>query len=422
MAARKACVSEESVKPAKAAAPKKPIVIKLQKRGSDSDSDDDSSGMNQVPLKLKGRLVAGTLKYETTMHGLIDDVRMASDAKRPFAIWPHQFYLAIVQAIGIQLDKNPERFRKLLGVKHEEKQALIVEHDGLSSGDSITDATPKWEAVFPVFAGMMNMSIGKEAADIMNLTFSTSTPLSEVVQSIAFMSACKSYFKFIVVSRGLTPAMQCGIPAIHLYGTEQDWLSMLKVLDFAKTWDLEEWLVPLRTIIQHIATACIYKAKPNKAFWKELFAVAPSQDSETTTGWIYAFTPYTPLGDDIKFTTFTPPSEWKKYNFVKQMKMRSIFNGISIAPFTWVQAGTTTDMEFHAGFMTSALHEHDEVVSPKQGWSVRSLGKSSKKEVASCKEAISTATRVEIPQKKRKANTGEESAKKRVKKNKLISE
>src|SRR5262249_34246791 len=71
--------------------------------------------------------------------------------------------------------------------------------------------------------------------------FSTTGPAERVVAEVVLLDAVKSYFRYEL-------ATACGIPAVTLEGTAEDWQQLAeRAWEFAR-FDLGWWLTPLQPI------------------------------------------------------------------------------------------------------------------------------------------------------------------------------
>ena len=126
-------------------------------------------------------------------------------------------------------------------------------------------------------------------ADVMEPDFSTSTEVHKFVSKIVLMKSTKEYFEY-------TMDLLCGIPAIEMKGTEEDWENLgikIKIL--------KEMLSPLHVVIglhgfwwnkiEKIASKLLdtYRENPDKVWWSKIITEENFGSGENKfKGWFMA--------------------------------------------------------------------------------------------------------------------------------------
>ena len=108
---------------------------------------------------------------------------------------------------------------------------MFVDHEGKKTIEVVLPDTSIYTADYSWFFDQISKGVQEnirapEFVDGMTADFSTTTAVQKIVSQITMMTSVQEYFRF-----GVTYA--CGIPAVEMLGTEDDWSklkSKLKVL------------------------------------------------------------------------------------------------------------------------------------------------------------------------------------------------
>ena len=136
---------------------------------------------------------------------------------------PEDWWYTIIQTVAVAIDKNAKKdtVRKFF-VQHEGKKPLEVQ-----VGPSIYGVDYSW------FFDQMSEEIAKninvpQYVEAMETDFSSSTKVHKIVGKIVLMKSVQEYFEYKMM-------LGCGIPAIEMKGTEEDWRNLgLKVRSYMK--------------------------------------------------------------------------------------------------------------------------------------------------------------------------------------------
>ena len=82
----------------------------------------------------------------------------------------------------------------------------------------------------------------------------------------------------------------CGIPAITLEGTTEDWEALAERAEAFAEFGLEAWIDLLRPILRQFVRAS--KGDVDPAFWRSLYKYEDQSGGPVITGWILGFFPY----------------------------------------------------------------------------------------------------------------------------------
>ena len=120
-------------------------------------------------------------------------------------------------------------------------------------------------------------------ADLFGCDFSTSTEVERVAGRIVMLDAYSPYFAVWV-------RFICGIPAITLTGTVDDWRKIRARVDRIAGWGLETWCRSLVPITDQFVAAA--DGRVDTAFWRRIYSPADAYGARVVTGWAARLYPY----------------------------------------------------------------------------------------------------------------------------------
>ena len=226
--------------------------------------------------------------YSFGNDGLFSSVFTAYNNHWKLRTSPDDWWFCVIKRVACAIDKNAkkESIRKMF-VDHEGKKTIEVE----LPNQSIHTVDYAW--FFDEMAKRIQENVKvPEFVDGMTADFSTTTAVQKIVSQITLMYSVQEYFSY----KGIT---MCGIPAVEMLGTEDDWSrlkSKLKVLRTllepiendlglaSKWWDLVE-----KVFRELLAT---YHGKPDKKWWSHIVsyeAAFRSGQRSKFRGWITEF-------------------------------------------------------------------------------------------------------------------------------------
>ena len=124
-----------------------------------------------------------------------------------------------------------------------------------------------------------------EFVDGMTADFGTTTPVQKIVSQITLMYSVKQYFAFGMMT-------MCGIPAVEMLGSEEDWKKLTSKLKVLRTllepiendlglpsgwWDLVE-----KVFWKLLAT---YQGNLDKEWWSHIMNYEQAYGSGESSGW-----------------------------------------------------------------------------------------------------------------------------------------
>lgn len=252
--------------------------------------------------------------------------------------------------LATHINQHSERLRSAL-VDFDGKKTLTVIDDTLvtySQGNN-------WMTVFQSFSDQIKDNIGVEHWNRFQLDYSTSTEIDRVAGNITVMSATQKFFDFRVETR-------CGIPAIHLKGSPEDWeVLMARVRDILELdAELSWWVEPLSAFLE----MCLETSRVDGGempshlveFWNSWYKYNTMSGGATITGTINVLFPY--IFNYEKTLVQNPSVDWREsaVNSWKAPASDSYPCSLSSAPVVWDYLGVERPLHVSAGLMGVAYH------------------------------------------------------------------
>ena len=119
--------------------------------------------------------------------------------------------------------------------------------------------------------------------DLFLPSFSTTGPVERAAAEVVLLDAMQSYFDYQFRT-------MCGIPAITLEGTQEDWKALAERVQGFKEFGLGSWLKVLAPILRQFVRASQGNVDPT--FWRSIYKFNSQSGGPVITGWITAFFPY----------------------------------------------------------------------------------------------------------------------------------
>jgi hypothetical protein len=286
------------------------------------------------------------------IHPFVHAAHLAFDRHLPLAMSPDDVWLCIAQAFAHHVDTNAESLRGRF-VRHEGKAEIVVQRHGFRKGSPDND----WPGVFGEFSDAIAKHIGKQR-DLVVADFSTTGVVERAASEVVLMSAMRSYFDYIVMTR-------CGIPRVTLLGTPADWQSVKHRAQHLAEYGLEPWVRELSPILDQLCAAAAGGA--DRELWRSFYKFESGSGGDHVTGWINVLFPHVRMegSDQLQPNPFV--AGWRSGGGPRPSQFPS---GLAIAPFTWDYFGQRLAMEFVAGF--AGVSQDDSLaVRPAIGWAVR---------------------------------------------------
>jgi hypothetical protein len=151
------------------------------------------------------RLLERTGNDYRTQNNFINAFLDSYNLHKTLKIRPDDIKLQMLTIISICVNNNPEKFRSYF-VDHEDKKDLVVISNTFSA-----------DYFCGKFAKLLKENIkDKEFAMHYTTKFTTTNQIISTVNNITLMNTLKEYFSYTMI-------LDCGIPAVILEGTQEDW-------------------------------------------------------------------------------------------------------------------------------------------------------------------------------------------------------
>jgi hypothetical protein len=211
-------------------------------------------------------------------HPLVQMAHKAFYEHRPIVLSPDAIWFCLAQGLAHHVSCNVERLRKRF-VKHDGKVKLVVMRPDFVLGQ----ANP-WPEAFAAFSEQMALHLGK-LRDLVVADFSTTGPVERAASEVVLMDAFQGYFEYAMM-------VGCGIPAITLRGTPDDWRSVRQRAQMFSDLDpeLEPWTRALLPVLDRIVRTA--EGHDDAAFWQSFFHYKSGSMGSELTGWIHVLFPY----------------------------------------------------------------------------------------------------------------------------------
>ncbi len=280
-------------------------------------------------------------------------------------------WLMIIQGVANHINAHAEELRPRI-VSHQGKVTMQVQRDDFVKG---SPENP-WSEVFNEFSVQIRDHVGPNI-NLFLPAFSTTGPVERAAAEVVLLDAMQSYFEYVV--RTL-----CGIPAITLEGTHEDWKALAERVQGFKAIGLGSWLEVLAPILRQFVRASQGDVAP--AFWRSLYKLNNRSGGPVITGWITVFFPYLKVYRTRRATVpvseffdcargnldaMLNPDDKRNQGWAKGPTIEQLPGGLSRAPFRWNHLERSFDMEFLGGFVGVAQDQETLTLRPEIGWAVR---------------------------------------------------
>jgi len=188
-------------------------------------------------------------------HSLVAAADLAYQGHFPLVLTPDAVWLTIAQGFARHVANHAEELRSQL-VPHEGKATLTVQRDDFVRG---SPENP-WAEVWPAFCNQLREHLGAETQGLVVCDFSTTGAIERAASEVVLMDAVQSYFEYSFVSL-------CGIPAVALEGTVEDWEKVRERVGRLGRYGLRWWTDRVESILDEYVKAA--KGSPTPSFWRQ---------------------------------------------------------------------------------------------------------------------------------------------------------
>ncbi len=314
--------------------------------------------------RYHGRLVANVRS-----HPLIAALHAAFTTHRPVCLSPDVVWLTLTQGLANHVNANAEELRRHF-VRHEGRLTVVVRRDDFVKG---SPENP-WPEVFGEFSAAIRDHVG-DAHALIVADFSTTGPVERAASEVVLLDAMQSYFEYEVHTA-------CGIPAVTLEGTAEDWRAVARRAEAFAQYGLDWWVRELRPVLGQFVAASA--GRVDRAFWESVYKYRGPRGSGSpfVTGWVNALFPYlaNPAAKYARYTGKADAPPYRRNPHVggaagRHGPSRDDFPSLPAkAPFLWQYLGTPFDMEFIGGLVGVRQDAETLCLRPEVGWAVRPAG------------------------------------------------
>lgn len=293
------------------------------------------------------------------VHPLIEAVHTAFAEHYPLVLSPDDVWLCLAQGLALHVEANAEALRSRF-VRHQGTLTLMVVRDHFVLGSPDND----WQGCFAEWSDAIAAHIGTKR-DLVVASFSTTGPIERAASEVVLMSAMKSYFSLLLVTR-------CGIPTVTLTGTPDDWRAIRRRAEVFAELDLAEWVRALLPVLDQFVAAA--SGHVDRAFWQSIYKREDQSGGPYVTGWINVLFPYLDGGDSTEgpIRRNEHALHWSRdrRSQVTGTTMGAFPRGLSQVPVTWQYLATTIPITFSGGFVGISQDAQTLAVRPVIGWSI----------------------------------------------------
>ena len=268
---------------------------------------------------------------------------------------PDDWWFCVIKRVACAIDKNAEK---------ESVRKMFVDREGKKTIEVEVPDTSIYTVDYSWFFDQISKGIQEnikvpEFVDGMTADFSTTTAVQKVVSQITMMTSVQKYFRFAM-------KRSCGIPAVEMLGTEDDWSKLKSKLKVLRTLlepienDLElpsAWWDVVENVFSNLLAT--YRGSPVSEWWSHIMGFENR----------YACGMYVP-GEYRYRGWITEFLEGKKH----AMDIDQMTSGLVSVPIDLKHpSGVTDTAAVVAGMIGFNVHtdESKEVsVQPFQGWSL----------------------------------------------------
>ena len=189
--------------------------------------EQSSVKVKKAPRLSASKQVVAAVGSEETIYsigdcGLFAAVLTAYNNHWKLRTSPDDWWFCVIKRVAVAIDKN---------AKKESVRKMFVDHEGKKTIEVALPDASIYTVDYSCFFDQISKGIQEnikvpEFVDGMTADFGTTTAVQKIVSQITMMTSVQEYFRF-------RATYACGIPAVEMLGTEDDWSklkSKLKVL------------------------------------------------------------------------------------------------------------------------------------------------------------------------------------------------
>ena len=268
---------------------------------------------------------------------------------------PDDWWFCVIKRVACAIDRN---------AKKEPVRRMFVDHEGKKTIEVVVPDTSIYTVDYSWFFDQISKEVQAnikvpEFVDGMTSDFSTTTAVQKIVSQITMMTSVQEYFRFCM-------NCLCGISAVEMLGTEDDWSKLKSKLKVLRTLlepienDLDlstEWWDAVEKVFSNLLAT--YQGSALSEWWSQIMSFKNVRECGMYVPGEYRYRGW--------FTEFL---EGKK----SAMQIKNMSSGLVSVPVHLKHlSGVEDTAEVVAGMVGFTVHtdENKEVsVQPFQGWSL----------------------------------------------------
>jgi hypothetical protein len=272
-----------------------------------------------------------------------------------YELTPDQLWYMIVDTIACAVNLSPSVYSHLLDPTWVEgkKKTVKVRNDNQTRNG-------EWLTSIGLFENKLKEFIPHQTQSFFTPSFSTSNQFTHLSNLLCLMDAGSTFYDYVVSTR-------CGVEAISLKGTAEDYETILGNLDWVEAnfgQDLGYYLSKIKPVLE-IIISTIKTKNMDQEFWGNIVKIDNLYGSGNPNfnGWLGYFTGYT-------------CQEGKKVlksdqKYFDNWSTSSVPTHITVVPFIWDYYGTEYKMQFMGGPL--GVSYNNSFLAPEFGIAVSSI-------------------------------------------------
>jgi hypothetical protein len=273
-----------------------------------------------------------------------------------FSLSPELAWYLIAHEVAVHIRLHPRRYRAYFTASAA-KDMICVRDDSLVYGST----TNQWGRSINLVREPMAAKVPQPTIDLMLPRFSTSSFESDTALLVLFLDIISDYYE-------LTWFSFCGVPAVRVEGTAEDWQAVVQHAEMARSAfkGLTDYFDDLLPVLKEIA-GTVGGDEPDPVFWTSIYKLNDESGGPFINGWITAF-----FAHRLTDKGFKPRKDlcWRRLMNDPDggsFTTTELPTHLSVVPFVWDYFGTLTHMAFIAGVMGV---EYDGFLTPRLGYGV----------------------------------------------------
>jgi len=318
------------------------------------------------------------------VNGFIHACYRAWSEHYPLELSVDDIWILVLMGITTHVEQNAEKLRPKF-VNFKGKKTLSVTNDKLKPGDINND----WDTCVDGWVEMINNNL---VTNRLNVEYSTTTRMAQIVQRVCVMDCCKSFFAYRC-------GTCCGFPSVTLRGKKEDWEKLQNdVIGAVEELCLDglkkQWLPALKSVLPKFIECFDQDYKVDKHFWDSMVKRGSQGGSGSYSwfsGWFNVFYPYLGSGRSNRFceaysnnvnyegrgSNASPAT--KNWKSSRGPDVGDFPKGMAVAPVEWKYLGADIPVELKAGFVGVAQDPETLALRPALNWCMVEKGKEKKR-------------------------------------------